>query len=271
MSQATNNENSQLRAQVERLQVELKEYRKRLSWVSSNAGTRQQNASTQAKTGILGNGSSDFQFQFPKFGDSTSNNTFGIASSQTPIPPAQRAPPRQSSAPLAHSASPATQPLSRHSIASGLQNSRQNSANNSPMNNSLTQSPPSYNQTHSNSIDSFTGLFSPSILNATSTGFFNNESNQVKGNNNNVVTRASFDNSYTAVPGLYSSSSASNTESPGSSADAHNQSSIGTSPDPIFNSPNNKLQDFGLNTINEEGNLGQWNCEFETLHVIHNH
>lgn len=261
-SEATNHENSQLRAQVERLQVELKEYRKRLSWISTNGG-RQQSINNQTRSNTIGNGSSDFQFQFPKFGDSASANVFGNSSnSQRPSQPVSRTAQRTSSVPIAQSASPTASSVGRHSVSSELnrmQGSRHNSINNSPMNN-MTNSPPSYNQGPQSSVDSLSGLFSPSILEATRNspnGYFGLENNQTRGQ-----PRGSFDNSYSSVPGLYSGSSVSNTESPGSSSDAHNQnSSMGTSPEPNFNSPNHKLQDFGLNTINEEGAMGQWNCK----------
>lgn len=72
ISRETNHENSRLKAQVERLQVELKEYRKRLSWVSSG------NSISPASSLANGNGNlrsqstynnNDFSFEFPKFGD----------------------------------------------------------------------------------------------------------------------------------------------------------------------------------------------------------
>lgn len=258
-SQLTSQENGQLKAQVERLQVELKEYRKRLSWVSSNAGPRQQSGVNQNRNMTLGNGGSDFQFQFPKFGDTSNNNGFNGNNAQRNLQSNSGTPQRASSVPGAQAVSPTTSNMGRSSISQVFQQPRQNSNGNSPMNN-ITHSPPSYTQNnHSNSVDSFSGLFSPSILEAARNspqGYFgvdNSATNSGKSNHNN---------SYSSVPGLYSGSSVSNTESPGSSSDAQNHlSSIGTSPE-NFNSPNNKVQDLGLNTINEESNFGsQWNCE----------
>lgn len=234
--------------------------------MSTNSG-RQQLANSQARNNTIGNGSSDFQFQFPKFGDSSNTNVFGSNGSRRPSQPVTHPSQRTSSMPVTQSVSPAASSVTRQSVsndANRMQNSRHNSMNNSinnsPMNH-LTNSPPSYNQNQQSSVDSLSGLFSPSILEATRNspnGYFGIDNNQ----NKPTTNRGSFDNTYSSVPGLYSGSSVSNTESPGSSSDAHNQtSSIGTSPDTNFNSPNNKLQDFGLNTINEEGNLGQWNCK----------
>lgn len=264
-SESANQENGQLRAQVERLQVELKEYRKRLSWISSNGGAGQQTVNNTSRPSNLGNGSSDFQFQFPKFGDSPNTGGPGGINLQAASQPQQRTPARTASVPNQQVASPAPIFIGRHSISNAMQNaqkSRHNSTSNSPINKTVTASPPSYNsQTKQRSVDSLGGLFSPSILEATRNSphsYFG-----VGNNQNKPTNRGSLDNSYSSVPGLYSGSSVSNTESPDSSTDAHNQlSSIGTSPDPNFHSPQNKLQDFGMNTINEEGNFGQWNCEF---------
>lgn len=95
-------------------------------------------------------------------------------------------------------------------------------------------------------MDSLSGLFSPSILEASRHaslgGYFPqsayNATNQPNGS------------------GVYSSSSISNSDSPSSSTESHNAiSSIGTSPEPSLNSPANKLNDFGLNPINEENQL----------------
>lgn len=268
-SEAANHENSILKAQVERMSVELKEYRKRLSWVSSNGGVRAQTTNNSTRSSNTGVGSSDFQFQFPKFGDSPSTAIFSTSNIQKSPQMTARATQRTSSTPNAQSVSPAPNPVPRHSISGVMQKahpSNQNSTNNSPMN-QLAASPPSYTiQSNQNSVDSLSGLFSPSILEATRNspnGYFGLENNPPKN-----ISRGSFDNSFSSVPGLYSGSSVSNTESPGSSSDSHHQqlSSIGTSPDTNFNSPNNKIQDFGgLNTINEEQNFlhGQtWDCKY---------
>lgn len=256
-SEATNHENAMLRAQVERMNVELKEYRKRLSWVSSNGGIRSQTTSNQSRSNTTGPGSSDFQFQFPKFGDSPSTTIFSTSTTQRNSQPPARAVQRTSSTPTAQAISPASSSTTRHSMSEVMRprNSNRDSNNNSPMN-QLAASPPSYTtQPLPNAMDNLSGLFSPSLLEATKNspnGYFGLENNT-----NKIVSRGSFDNSFSSVPGLYSGSSVSNTESPGSSSDSQQQlSSIGTSPEPNFNSPNNKIQDFGgLNTISEEHNF----------------
>ncbi|KMQ45850.1 Yap1 redox domain [Trichophyton rubrum] len=70
-SQTANQENTLLRAHIQRLQVELKEYRKRLSWISSgNSFSPTTSLLNQARSlhaqSRLNN---DFSFDFPKFGD----------------------------------------------------------------------------------------------------------------------------------------------------------------------------------------------------------
>ncbi|KAJ5215406.1 uncharacterized protein N7498_001813 [Penicillium cinerascens] len=70
-SDTATQENGLLRAQVERLQVELREYRKRLSWMSSggsglSAVSNYPNAQSRGSYGLQNN---EFLFDFPKFGD----------------------------------------------------------------------------------------------------------------------------------------------------------------------------------------------------------
>ena len=67
-SDAANHENGLLRGQVQRLQMELREYRKRLSLNSTGL-----NRTTPATTGFSSmlnnsNNNSSFQFEFPRFG-----------------------------------------------------------------------------------------------------------------------------------------------------------------------------------------------------------
>ena len=76
-SDDTNQENGLLRAQVERLQVELKEYRKRLSWVTSGSGMSAMSAIPSAYSkGIHGLNNNEFLFDFPKFGDLPGSHIF---------------------------------------------------------------------------------------------------------------------------------------------------------------------------------------------------
>jgi len=69
--EADQHENGLLKAQVDRLQVELKDYRKRLS-LNSSAGRGSPPSATYSNSSKSGNGSANgqnnFQFDFPKFG-----------------------------------------------------------------------------------------------------------------------------------------------------------------------------------------------------------
>lgn len=68
-SDAANQENGLLRAQIERLRVELREYRKRLSWMASGSGLSAMSTIPSAHSkGVYGLSNSEFLFDFPKFG-----------------------------------------------------------------------------------------------------------------------------------------------------------------------------------------------------------
>lgn len=68
-SQSTNQENSKLRAQVERMTVELAEYKKRLSVVSNTHPHTMSGKHPTFGHAVIGNlNDVSFQFEFPKFG-----------------------------------------------------------------------------------------------------------------------------------------------------------------------------------------------------------
>ncbi|KGO73951.1 Transcription factor PAP1 [Penicillium italicum] len=80
-SDMTNQENGLLRAQVERLQVELREYRKRLSWMASGSGNAISAMSSNSipsahAKGTYGLQNNEFLFDFPKFGDLPGGHLF---------------------------------------------------------------------------------------------------------------------------------------------------------------------------------------------------
>ncbi|KAJ9614413.1 DNA-binding transcription factor yap1 [Cladophialophora chaetospira] len=254
-SESTNHENGLLRAQVERLQVELKEYRKRLSWVSSNGLNRSQPISFNQGRNSNTNNQNDFQFEFPKFGDLPPMPGTKLFDNPKPTNTNNRA----ASIPTP-STTPATQNANNRRSTSGSlnQNPRMGSATQSPITNTFTTSPQPQSQPRAQqgSVDSLSGLFSPSILeasrHASMGGYF--PQSAVPGVNAVQSSRGSLDNGVLGtVPGLYSNSSISNSDSPGSSAESHNAiSSIGTSPEPSLNSPANKLTEYNLNPISEE-------------------
>lgn len=69
-----NHENGRLRAQVDRLNLELKEYRKRLSLNGTGGGSSPPSAASISQSRNLYNNSFDIQFAFPKFGDLPGSN-----------------------------------------------------------------------------------------------------------------------------------------------------------------------------------------------------
>ncbi|KKK14482.1 hypothetical protein P175DRAFT_0440206 [Aspergillus ochraceoroseus IBT 24754] len=68
-SDGANQENGLLRAQVERLQVELREYRKRLSWVTSGNALSAINSYPGNTNRLNRLSNNELMFDFPKFGD----------------------------------------------------------------------------------------------------------------------------------------------------------------------------------------------------------
>ncbi|KAK5750188.1 DNA-binding transcription factor yap1 [Elasticomyces elasticus] len=81
--EADKHENGMLKAQVERLQVELREYRKRLSLNSASSTTAKGSPPLNAYTGTgrsnsgPGGNTGNFQFDFPKFGALPGSQIFG--------------------------------------------------------------------------------------------------------------------------------------------------------------------------------------------------
>ncbi len=266
VSETTNHENGLLRAQVERLQIELKEYRKRLSWVSNsgqNGPSLGSSAPGAAARNSFNSNNNDFQFEFPRFGDPPANHFSNNSNSNNKT---INNPTRSSTLPSKPSNSGMPAVVGRTSMpGSSLKTPAPSheSTGNSPMS-ALTASPPvrnNQNVASNGSFDSFSGLFSPSILEASrqaSSGYFPRKG----ANNSNQASRKNSDhNSPCTNVRQYSNSSMSNTNSPASSYEPQqNGSSIGTSPEPSLSSPGQKVTDYGLNTISEENqpqsNLG---------------
>jgi AP-1-like transcription factor len=101
-SDAANHENGLLRAQVQRLQMELREYRKRLSLNSSGLNRSPPAASGFSSLFNGGNGSStasSFQFEFPRFGGLPGSHILdnGPLAKNKPASTSSNGPPRQDS------------------------------------------------------------------------------------------------------------------------------------------------------------------------------
>ncbi|KKY21040.1 putative ap1-like transcription factor [Diplodia seriata] len=100
-SDAANHENGLLRAQVERLQMELREYRKRLS--SNSTGVSRPSGFPSLLSHNNSPPSSNFQFEFPRFGalpgSQIFNNNTGALSNGDKSSPTSAKPPTQNSVP----------------------------------------------------------------------------------------------------------------------------------------------------------------------------
>lgn len=249
-SESTNHENGRLRAQVERLNSELKEYKKRLS-LSGTGASRPPAAPAGYQSRPLWNtNQSDFQFAFPKFGDlpgsnfmnngslakvDSSPNHEDNTSTSNGMPGVIRAN-SSGSASLISPTNPDTLSKTGFFNHDGYQ----------PFSNKL---PSSYSDLN--------GLFSPPILEAAS---HRNSSDHVKYGHGTQVPNSEKNNS------LIRGSSTSDVTSPSaSSASNHGlDSSCGTSPEPSADSPDGrKVSESTLNTINEEP-LGHGGFEGKT-------
>ena len=274
--EADKHENGLLKAQVERLQVELREYRKRLSLNNGSGANRSPPPTANGQTRSNSNPSAygnSFQFDFPKFGALPGSQIFGNQSGANgPTPPLTQ---RNSVTP------PLTQSPTQGSFSANPYNSRQNSLNRSmspsSVNGTGTGSPAQSgngNQTfnaystnnnmhgfastlpqmNTPAADPFGDLFSPSILNTTkveSNGNYFPDTSQSTGTANvNGVADISGGDSTAGLNRVFqfnSNSSTSDSASPSASSNSqwngNANSSCGTSPEPSHDSPANKSID----------------------------
>jgi len=200
-SDATNQENGLLRAQVQRLQMELREYRKRLSLNST--GVNRAPPLTAGFSSMLSNNSNNnnFSFEFPRFG--------GLPGTQ-----------------LLDNGYLAKNKNTSVSTASGRQNStgRDISPTNKA-NGSLTESPGPMGPTHgAQRSGSLNGFF----------GFNSNTPNKESPRSNTGSSIASQSRVFQFNSG---SSSQSDSPSNSSTSPTNQDSSCGTSPEPSHTSP----------------------------------
>ncbi|KAH8601131.1 transcription factor PAP1-domain-containing protein [Bisporella sp. PMI_857] len=239
-SEAANHENSILRAQVEKMSMELREYRKRVSLNGNPQSSPHGSVIVPpylagkglSSTGLNNPSDVNFQFEFPKFGravfgetPSTTINTSNAIKSnssssiqQTPSPSdrSQISPTKKTPQQL-----PAT-------IASST---------------GMSRTPA---QANGGDLSSLNGLFSPSLLESVSKSptfdFFNGSS----GSRSSTDSNGQLSNGNNTS---YSSPSASSNSNHGTT------SSCGTSPEPTSQSPAyNKGTETTLTTIGEESN-----------------
>lgn len=249
-SEATNHENGRLRAQVEKMSIELKEYRKRMSLNTTAAGYSPPPSVTQSHS--YGNGS-DFQFNFPKFGDLPASfmSNGSITKTTSPTQMGQRS----------ASASSSTSPANLRKQSSGASNVKSPASFNGMFSPPVGQTRPDQVSNagfNTNSYDDLSGLFSPSILENASRNTPADYLSYPKSkatSTSGTTEQGSNKNGHAQRPTLPNNSSTSITGSPTSSM-SHGalDSSCGTTPESSADSPgNHKSSEGGLDTINEEG------------------
>ncbi|TGJ78376.1 hypothetical protein E0Z10_g10388 [Xylaria hypoxylon] len=217
-SNVTHDENSQLRAQIDKLTVELEQYKKKLSVVSSRSrsstGTTSRAQATFGSAAIQNINDVNFQFEFPKFGMFPGPNQTPITSAKQtspyPSPSSGRSPNSQASPPE-QSKTGRSENSSKGRENSGGQQAKD------PIASSVKYSE-----------------------------FFNNSS-PLDGTNGNSGSRSSLDSAHFSVNGA-------NTGSPSSSSNSvmGPSSSCGTSPEPFTQSPLGFKPLETLTTIGEE-------------------
>lgn len=259
-SEATNHENGRLRATVERLSTEVKEYRKRLSLTSTGyspptAFAPQLNQKITNKD--------DFQFAFPRFGD-LPGSTFMSNGSLAKIGASNKAPlqspsgknrgfARTGSSDSVNGKSPS------NSAISPIDQHRKPSSGSSVMV-GMQASPSSF---QSSGMDGLSALFSPSILASASRGNSLDYAFPAVGKPVQVgAKQSSVDTSSASnvASNHNRASSTSITASPSVSSSSHAgmDSSCGTTPEASANSPEHyKPTEGTLKTINEESAPGK--------------
>ncbi|KAB8294093.1 hypothetical protein EYC80_009547 [Monilinia laxa] len=234
-SESANHENSILRAQIERMSMELREYKKRLS--INGAMNRSPNGNVPAYFAGKGlpNVSANpndvnFQFEFPRFG-------------RLPGPPVTNG-----SSSIVPAISPTTQNV--QSPSDKNQTSPRNPSNAS--NTFGIGFTPTSAQIGGDDMSSFSGLFAPEMM--------DNASKSALEPFGNGTTNGSM--SSTDSPNISTGGQNTSYSSPSASSHSNNgaSSSCGTSPEPTnMQSPYNKAVDSTLTTIGEENTCSNIN------------
>ncbi|KAK6000621.1 hypothetical protein QM012_003346 [Aureobasidium pullulans] len=249
-------ENGILRAQVQRLQAELGEYKKRMSYASGGIAAHSPPSVARVASRSNSNSQTDFQFDFPKFGALPGNQLFGNniqSSREKTVSPSAGPPttlPRSNS--MGRNPSPGSQ-VSNHQMSSA-NNSRSGSMNkgtNSPL-------------AQVSAVGATYGdLFSPSTLGNLNNDFLLQNTNNSNNNDNHAFAQYA-DNGTDSTSGIsrvfrFNSGSGSGTnsnQSPSVPSLTHyntnscNTSSCGTSPESA-NSPPSDVNKSSINDFND--------------------
>ena len=245
-SESTNHENGRLRAQVERLQGELKEYRKRMNAMSANGITRTPSQTLASKSAY--DISNNFQFEFP---------TFGPANVSTPnLTSAKRG-------------------------SNGI-SPRTNSSDNVNRNGQMTESPIAMSSpnktdqqnfvTFNNGLQELSGLYNPPSLGRSTSGSYVSSPVNKNNNNSNNQQRTSMNGDPNNNNAVHKNSSSGmseyNTASPSASSVSQNGgliSSCGTTPEPSADSPGQFKPSDGTMSMNA---FGMPDCGYPYLKPI---
>lgn len=249
-SESTNHENGRLRAQVERLNAELKEYKKRLSLSGTGASRSPPALAAYQSRPLWNSNQNEFQFAFPKFGDLPGSNFMNNGS----LAKVDSSPNHEDNTSISNGMPGVIRANSSGSASLISPTNPDGSSNIRFPNYGGFQ--PSSNKPLSNYSD-LNGLFNPPALEAAS---HSNSSDNVHYGHGTQVPNTEKYNS------IIRGSSISDVTSPSaSSASNHGlDSSCGTTPEPSADSPDGrKASEPTLNTINEE-TLGQGGLEGKT-------
>ena len=226
-SESANHENGILRAQVDRLQTEVKEYRKRLS---VNPTVVNRSPPLQSKTNWDIN--NNFQFEFPKFGDSAPSKTGLLKRSATSTATFK----------VGNGLNEISPTVGNHRTFSESSKSK-----------SSTDVSKSNNNNNNNNFQDLAGLFSPSILGSVSSGSSSDYLSYNTGNvtSQNISSKSNGASAQTLRANTLSCAS-DTTASPSDTSASHNgfNSSCGTSPEPSAASPEARKASEGTMDVN---------------------
>lgn len=245
-SESTNHENGRLRAQVERLNAELKEYKKRLSLSGIGASRSPPAPAAYQSRPFWNTNQSDFQFAFPKFGDLPGSNFMNNGS----LAKVDSSPNHEDNTSTSNGM-PGVIRANSSGSASLISPTNPDGSSNIGLSNYGGFQPPAKKPLINYS--NLNGLSSPPVLEVAShsnSSDYGNYGHGTKVPNNSLIR----------------GSSISNVTSPSTSSVSNHglDSSCGTTPEPSADSPDGrKASESMLNTINEE-TLGQGGIEGKT-------
>ena len=248
-SESANHENGILRAQVERLNTEVKEYRKRMALAAAmpNRPSLTNGALSQSNVGYNLN-KNDFQFAFPKFGDLPSIGFAENGSLAKPVSPT-----RIEKRPRFSDSNPPA--VFRQNSSSSTTNSASGPSQQSPTQ-SVRSGSNDFSTSASSGIEGLNGLFSPSILETLSRSNSKDYISYDTSRSGAIAQKShSLNNEQRQSFSTNGESPTSIMASPATSLSSQNgvSSSCNTTPEPSADLPDNrKMSEGSLDTINEE-------------------